>query len=97
MKNFADSLPAINYYKHAWRHVAVLSFHIFKLNAITYCHYPLVTEFSRAHDLAYLEYLRDLGLVKVDAERMDNNDMRSKTQNSVLISGKNSKKAIWLC
>jgi glycosyltransferase involved in cell wall biosynthesis len=52
-------------------------------NAITYCHYPLVVEFSREHDLAYLQYLRDLGLVKMDAGRVGNNDMRSKTQNSV--------------
>lgn len=53
-------------------------------NAITYCHYPLMTEFSREHDLAYLQYLRDLGLVKVDCGRAgSNNDLRSKTQNSV--------------
>ncbi|WP_148680846.1 glycosyltransferase [Candidatus Nitrososphaera gargensis] len=53
-------------------------------NAITYCHYPLVTEFSRVHDLAYLQYLRDLGLIKMDGARAgSNNDMRSRTQNSV--------------
>lgn len=37
--------------------------HFTRTNAITYCHYPMVTELVEQHDLTYANYLMNLGLI----------------------------------
>lgn len=57
--------------------------HFSRSNAITYCHYPLVTEFAREHNAGYLKYLKGLGLVKLNEdENNDDDDGRPDNNNN---------------